>query len=202
MFAKQISLFSKWSSLLSAFKNISLNPSAPSTALAGASKKFSLSAVCSRFSSTAVVPQLTGKSVVQQVNQQIASGSEGRLFAVVQLCGKQFKITTGDIVIVEGYWPPTNGDRIRLDKVLVAGGKDFSLIGRPLVSPGLVEVQATIIEKTLSHTRTHFKKKRRKQYMRINFYRTQQTMLRINSIEINPNGVEEHDETKQVERFF
>uniref|UniRef100_A0A2M3ZJ80 Large ribosomal subunit protein bL21m n=1 Tax=Anopheles braziliensis TaxID=58242 RepID=A0A2M3ZJ80_9DIPT len=134
-------------------------------------------------SSGAVVP-LADKSTTEAVNKQLETGTEGRLFAVVQLCGKQFKITTGDIIVVEGYWPPENGDRLRLDKVLLAGGSDFSLIGRPLLAPGLVDVQATIVEKTLSHTRTHFRKKRRKQYMRINFYRSQQTMIRINSIEI------------------
>lgn len=47
-------------------------------------------------------------------------------------------------------------------------GIDFSLIGRPLVERGLVNVHATVIEKTLSHTKTHFRKKRRKQYKRIN----------------------------------
>lgn len=110
----------------------------------------------SRFNSSLAAPLPSGGSVVKAVNEQLATGSEGRLFAVVQLCGKQFKITAGDIIIVEGYWPPTNGDRIRLDKVLLAGGKDFSLIGRPLVPAGLVDVQATIIEKSLSHTSTEF----------------------------------------------
>lgn len=127
---------------------------------------------------------LSKKSIVEQINHQLSRNEEGRLFAVVHLCGKQFKVTAGDIIIVEGYWPPQNGDQIRLDKVLLAAGSDFSLIGTPLVQPGLVDVQATIIEKTLSHTRTHFKKKRRKQFMRINFQRAENTMVRINSINI------------------
>lgn len=71
-----------------------------------------------------------------------------------------------------------------LVQVLLAGGEDFSLIGRPLLQKGLVDVQATIIEKTLTHTKTHFRKKRRKQYMRINFHRSPNTMLMINSIDI------------------
>lgn len=107
-----------------------------------------------------------------------------RNFAIVHLLGKQWRVTDGDLLVVEGYWPPNIGDQIRLDKVLLAGSKDFSLIGRPLVQPGLVNVTATVISKGLSHTRTHFKKKRRKQFMRINFQRAQQTMLRINSVEI------------------
>ncbi|CAK1552677.1 unnamed protein product [Leptosia nina] len=69
--------------------------------------------------------------------------------------------------------------------VHLLASKDFSLIGRPVVQPGLVTVTATIISKGLAHTKIHFKKKRRKQFMRINFQRPQQTMLRINSVVIN-----------------
>ncbi|XP_011180571.1 39S ribosomal protein L21, mitochondrial [Zeugodacus cucurbitae] len=124
------------------------------------------------------------QDVFDKVDKQIAERQEGRLFAIVHLCGKQFKITAGDIILVEGYWPPTIGDEIRLEKVLLAGAKDFTLIGRPLLPSGLVNVKATIIEKTLTHTKTHFKKKRRKQFMRINFQRSPNTMIRINSIEV------------------
>ncbi|XP_055598054.1 39S ribosomal protein L21, mitochondrial [Uranotaenia lowii] len=153
-----------------------------------------------RWNSSLVVPQ-SNSNPLAEMNKQIGTGTEGRLFAVVQLCGKQFKITSGDIIIVEGYWPPSNGDKIRLDKVLLAGGKDFSVIGTPLVPAGLVDIQGTIIEKTLSHTRTHFRKKRRKQYMRINFFRNQQTMIRINSIEMNPEGIKDGAESKDEESF-
>jgi len=85
--------------------------------------------------------------------------------------------------------------------VLVAGGSDFSLIGRPLVQPGLVDVQATIIEKCLSHTRIHFKKKRRKQYVRFNFQRAQNTMIMINSINI-VGRVNETNQTENPIRIF
>ncbi|XP_065359490.1 large ribosomal subunit protein bL21m [Calliphora vicina] len=124
------------------------------------------------------------KEIFNNVNQQLTKSEEGRMFAVVHLSGKQFKVTAGDIILVEGYWPPTIGDEIRLEKVLLAGAKDFTLIGAPLLEPGLVDVKATIIEKTLTHTKTHFKKKRRKQYLRINFQRSPNTMIRINSIEV------------------
>ncbi|KAH8419516.1 hypothetical protein KR222_004023, partial [Zaprionus bogoriensis] len=124
------------------------------------------------------------QTICERINQQVAKSEQGRLFAVVHLCGKQFKITPGDIILVEGYWPPTIGDEISLDKVLLAGARDFTLVGRPILEPGQVTVKATIIEKTLTHTKTNFKKKRRKQYMRINFQRSPNTMIRINSIEL------------------
>ncbi|KAJ8725361.1 hypothetical protein PYW08_003544 [Mythimna loreyi] len=128
------------------------------------------------------VPETT-KDVIAECNNLIEKNAS-RNFAIVHLLGKQWRVTDGDLLVIEGFWPPTIGDKIKLDKVLLAGTKDFSLIGRPLVQPGLVEVIATVISKGLSHTRTHFKKKRRKQFMRINFQRAPQTILRINSVEI------------------
>lgn len=71
--------------------------------------------------------------------------------------------------------------------MLLVGGEEFSLIGRPLVQPNLVDVQATIVEKSISHSRTHFRKKRRKQYMNIKFHRSASTMIRVNSITLNGN---------------
>jgi hypothetical protein len=50
----------------------------------------------------------------------------------------------------------------------LVGGSDFSLVGRPVLSSELVSVHATVIEKALSHIKTVFKKKKRKQYQRIN----------------------------------
>ncbi|XP_045491563.1 39S ribosomal protein L21, mitochondrial [Colias croceus] len=126
----------------------------------------------------------TTKDVISTCNKLIED-RVSRNFAIVHLLGKQWRVTDGDLLVVEGYWPPNIGDKITLDKVLLAATKDFSLIGRPIVQPGLVTVTATIISKGLSHTRTHFKKKRRKQFMRINFQRAEQTMLRINSVVIN-----------------
>ncbi|XP_026501558.1 large ribosomal subunit protein bL21m [Vanessa tameamea] len=132
---------------------------------------------------TNVTAPNTTKDVIATCNKLIEERTS-RNFAIVHLLGKQWRVTDGDLLVVEGYWPPNIGDKIKLDKVLLAATKDFSLIGRPLVQPGLVTVTATVISKGLSHTRTHFKKKRRKQFMRINFQRAQQTMLRINTVEI------------------
>lgn len=56
---------------------------------------------------------------VARINEQLKSNEVGRLFAVVQLCGKQFKVTAGDVILVEGSWEPTNGDKLRLDKVMI-----------------------------------------------------------------------------------
>lgn len=55
--------------------------------------------------------------IISKVNKQLQQQSEGRLFAVVHICGKQFKVTTEDVIIIEGHWAPQIGDQLKLEKV-------------------------------------------------------------------------------------
>lgn len=106
--------------------------------------------------------------MIAKVNHQIQQQSHGRLFAIIHMAGKQTRVTDGDLIMVEGTHPTNVGDIIRVEKVLLVGSKDFTLLGRPLLRPDMVRVEATVVEKSLTHTKTLFKKKRRKNYMRIN----------------------------------
>ena len=47
--------------------------------------------------------------------------------------GSQFKVTTEDVIVVRNHFYPTIGDKIRLEKVLLVGGKDFTVFGKPIV---------------------------------------------------------------------
>lgn len=105
---------------------------------------------------------------MRSINKQIATKATGRLFAIIYLAGQQFKVTENDIIIVSGHWPPQPGDKLNLEKVLLLGSKDFTLVGRPILNRELVSVNATVIQKTLSHTITRFRMKKRKQFRRIN----------------------------------
>jgi len=133
--------------------------------------------------------------IIKTVNEAVTKNN--RLFAVVHVCGKQFKVTENDLVLIDGYWPPNVGDRIKLQKVLLIGGIDFTLIGRPVLDPDTVNVSATVVDKDLSHTRTHFERIKRKQYMRINFIRKEITIIRINSVNITQTI----DNTKDVQQM-
>lgn len=53
-------------------------------------------------------------------------------------------------------------------QVMLIGGSDFTLIGRPVLSPELVTVTATVVDKDLSHVKTKFRFQKRQQYRRIN----------------------------------
>ncbi|KAH7937291.1 hypothetical protein HPB49_010352 [Dermacentor silvarum] len=80
--------------------------------------------------------------------------------------------------------PVVEGSVVSSDDVLMVGARDFTLLGRPLLDRGLVRVDATVVEKTLSKTKRNFICIRRSRYERHYFYRFAYTILRINSIEL------------------
>ncbi|XP_076295300.1 mitochondrial ribosomal protein L21 [Lasioglossum baleicum] len=139
--------------------------------------------------------------VINEINKQVATNKTGRLFAVVYIGGTQFKVTESDVIIVRGHWPPQTGEKIKLEKVLLVGSTDFTLIGQPILNRELVSVNATIVQKTLSHTITRFRMKKRKQYRRINFTREHRTMLRISSITIN-GDIDKKKEVEGLDRIY
>lgn len=69
------------------------------------------------FIKSPTVEQKTCQSIIKNVNQLVKQQAEGRLFAVIQVMGKQYKVTDGDIIVLEGYWAPTTGDKLRMEKV-------------------------------------------------------------------------------------
>ena len=108
-----------------------------------------------------------------------------RLFAVVHLFGKQTLITSGDLVIVESHFPLQCGQKLLLNRCLVLGGKDFSIIGRPLVEKEIFKIDATVVEKTMSDHRCFYRHTPRNHGISKYFYQSlPRTVLRINDIEL------------------
>ncbi|XP_019810433.2 large ribosomal subunit protein bL21m isoform X2 [Bos indicus] len=124
--------------------------------------------------------------VVEKVNELIARGQYGRLFAVVHFASHQWKVTSEDLILIENKLDIACGERIRLEKVLLVGADDFTLLGRPLLGKDLVRVEATVIEKTESWPRVNMRFQKRKNYKRKRIIVNPQTVLRINTIEIAP----------------
>ncbi|XP_056134823.1 39S ribosomal protein L21, mitochondrial [Lampris incognitus] len=124
--------------------------------------------------------------VVKKVNSLIAKEDHGRLFAVVHFASRQWKVTNEDLILIENHIEAECGDRIRIEKVLMVGSEDFSLIGRPLLGKELVSVEATVIEKTESWPKIHMRFHKKHRYQRKKIIITPQTVLRINSIELAP----------------
>ena len=100
------------------------------------------------------------------------------MFAVIQTGGKQYKVSSNDLVLVEKLAGEV-GDTVTLDVVAVGNDKGVSL-GSPLVSG------AKVIAEILSHGKGEkvliFKKKRRQNYRRTNGHRQPYTALFITEI--------------------
>ncbi|XP_054715480.1 39S ribosomal protein L21, mitochondrial-like [Uloborus diversus] len=120
-------------------------------------------------------------SILSKVNKQIKEKSHSRLYAVIKFGERKFKITAEDIISIGSYFPAEVGDRICLEKILAIGSKDFTLLGRPVLSKDLVRIEATVIEKTHIVPRPLFR--HGLHYRRLHWFRTPYVLIRINSIE-------------------
>ncbi|GIL91256.1 hypothetical protein Vretimale_9947 [Volvox reticuliferus] len=100
-----------------------------------------------------------------------------RTFAVVQLAGTQFKVTTDDIIFVNQLPDVEVNDVLALDRVMLLGSRAETIVGRPYV-PGATVLAA--VEEHFRDGKVHvFKKKRRKRYKKYQAPRPNLTTLRI-----------------------
>ena len=103
------------------------------------------------------------------------------MFAVVKTGGKQYRVTPGDVIVVEKIIGET-GDKVKLDQILMIdeGEKELK-IGSPIVEG--VAVNCIVLDQSRTDKILVFKKKRRQGYKRTKGHRQDQTVLRI--IDIN-----------------
>lgn len=111
--------------------------------------------------------QHSSSEVLQKVNTNIVNQDYGRLFAVVSVTGKQFKVTQDDLIMFQQDFPGNVGSEIILDKVLMLGSSSFTAIGRPLLDKEQVKVGATVVEKTFSQQIMHFRSEKRSDFRRM-----------------------------------
>jgi len=127
------------------------------------------------------------QEVIDKINSQISDGSYGRLFAVVAMEFHQHKVTAGDLLCLNFDLGAPNGAKVRLEKALLVGSKDFTLFGRPLLPRDLINITATVVEKSLSHTKVTYRKFRKARGKAKNSFRWNRdynTTIRINSIDL------------------
>lgn len=103
-------------------------------------------------------------------------------FAVFELRGQQHKVVFDDVVMVDRMNDKAVGELLRIDQVMLLGGVNDSMIGRPHVQGAYVEV---VVEEHLHlHKVLTFKKRRRKNSQRLKGKRPQVTLLRVTKINV------------------
>eukprot|EP01089_Gocevia_fonbrunei_P000306 TRINITY_DN10317_c0_g1_i1.p1 TRINITY_DN10317_c0_g1~~TRINITY_DN10317_c0_g1_i1.p1 ORF type:complete len:225 (-),score=36.70 TRINITY_DN10317_c0_g1_i1:41-715(-) len=105
-------------------------------------------------------------------------------FAVVSISGRQYKVTSGDRIIVDKLTAQPS-DLITLKKVLLVGTQEFTAIGKPLLTGA--SVSAEIEQVTKGQKILIFKKKRRKGYRRLKSVRPYVTILKIGDVKVSFN---------------
>ncbi|KAI3382738.1 hypothetical protein SNEBB_007291 [Seison nebaliae] len=131
-------------------------------------------------------------NVIENISEMIKEDKR-RLFAIIQLSGSQYKVTTDDLIAIDVNFFPTVNDTIRLEKVLLVGCNDFTLLGQPLLPRSLIKVEGKIIEKTLSHVNYWFNYTPRKKNRKLKLFQLPRTVLRITDISFVKNSLSDMD---------
>ncbi|MEN2500249.1 MAG: 39S ribosomal protein L21, mitochondrial [Marteilia pararefringens] len=117
-----------------------------------------------------------------------------RSFAFLQLCGDQRRVTEGDSLIVLGTHflsAGPIGTHLRLNKVLLYGTHDFTLIGKPILPENLVGIKAVLVERRLDHLKVTGHFRRRKRFRKTYPYQEPMSILRILEIKLNQDLLED-----------
>jgi large subunit ribosomal protein L21 len=102
------------------------------------------------------------------------------MFAIVETGGKQFKVSQGDIIVVEKLNAEV-GSTVTLDKVFLVSSDKGVNVGTPTV-PG-AKVTAKVLEHGRAKKIVVFKYKPKKNYHKKQGHRQPFTKLQIESIE-------------------
>ena len=103
------------------------------------------------------------------------------MFAIISTGGKQYKVSENTILSVSKI-EGKDGDKISIEDVLFAcDGSHFS-VGSPQIDGA--KVNAEIVRQDRDKKILVFKKKRRKNYRRLNGHRQDITFLKINTLDI------------------
>jgi large subunit ribosomal protein L21 len=119
--------------------------------------------------------------VAKQISEAI-SNPQNRLFAVIYAHSRQFKVSQNDIIHLHYNSILDIGQKIQLEKVLLVGGRDFTIFGRPLLNSEQVKVFATVIEKTAISPELDYLKVAGKKVNHMRWLSRELNVLRINEI--------------------
>jgi|TARA_B100001996_G_scaffold223547_1_gene172021 large subunit ribosomal protein L21 len=102
-----------------------------------------------------------------------------KMFAIINIAGKQFRVEEGDQLKVP-HLSIEAGKSLTFDQVLLINDGNKVKLGSPLLSDA--SISATIVEHGRDRKIRIFKKKRRKGYRRNNGHRQNYSLIKIGSI--------------------
>lgn len=101
------------------------------------------------------------------------------MYMIVETCGKQYRVQEGDLLKVESLGLE-EGSQVILDKVLLVGRDNSTVIGSPYVEGA--SVSASVTENGRDPKIIVFKYKSKKNYRRKRGHKQHYTEIRIDSL--------------------
>ena len=101
------------------------------------------------------------------------------MYAIIESCGKQYKVTKGDVVFFEKL-DAKEGEKIKFDNVVFVSDEGKVQIGNPYVKG--VTVEGTVVSHGKAKKIIVFKMKPKKNYRRKQGHRQPYTKVEITSI--------------------
>ena len=101
------------------------------------------------------------------------------MFAIIKTCGKQYKVSEGDVIKVEKIEAEA-GDKIEFDQVLMVAGDDVK-VGSPVVEGA--KVSAEVLDQKKDKKIVIFKFKAKKNYRKKKGHRQPYTLVKIEKID-------------------
>jgi large subunit ribosomal protein L21 len=98
-------------------------------------------------------------------------------YAVIQIVGKQFKVSEGDTITTDRIADKAVGDKIKVSDVLLLADEKSSTVGTPTV-PG-AEVTLEVVEHAKGDKIRVFKYKAKSKYRKTQGHRQLQSYLKV-----------------------
>lgn len=109
------------------------------------------------------------------------------MYAIIESCGKQYKVTEGDVVFFEKL-DAEEGKKVTFDKVVLASEEGKVQIGNPYVKG--IKVEGKVVSHGKAKKIIVFKMKAKKNYRRKQGHRQPYTKVEITSIKATAKKAE------------
>ncbi len=119
------------------------------------------------------------------------------MYAIIESCGKQYKVAQGDVVFFEKL-DAKEGGKITFDKVILVSDEGKVQIGNPYVKG--VKVEGKVISHGKAKKIIVFKMKPKKNYRRKQGHRQPYTKVEITSISAGSKKAESTPKTETAKK--
>ena len=115
------------------------------------------------------------------------------MYAIIESCGKQYKVTEGDVVFFEKL-DAEEGKKVTFDKVVLVSNDEKIQVGNPYVKG--VKVEGKVVSHGKAKKIIVFKMKAKKNYRRKQGHRQPYTKVEITSIKIAAKKAEKAEKVE------